>query len=171
MAVGPAGWGAIDKGPAPFCGWYLNLRIWREYQEKWAGWHPFPVTLPTNLVMALKVALDRLTEETVEGRIQRYASVARFLRQGLKERRFSCLVEDAWAASAVTAAIPPAGITAEYLVNHLRENWRIRIAGGMGDLQGKIIRIGHMGRSASTESIELLLSALDECCPGPVYEG
>ena len=165
VAVGPTGWQAIDRNPAPFCGWYLNLRTWREYQEKWAGWHPFPVTLPTNLILALKVALDRLVLETVEGRVQRYASVARFLRQGLRERGFTLLVEDAWAASTVTAAKPPAGVTPEQLVNCLREKHRIRIAGGMGDLQGKIIRIGHMGQAASIEAMELLLSALDECCP------
>jgi alanine-glyoxylate transaminase/serine-glyoxylate transaminase/serine-pyruvate transaminase len=163
VAVGHAGWQALDSNPSPFCGWYLNLRTWREYQEKWAGWHPFPVTLPTNLILALQVALNRLVAETVEGRIQRYASTARFLRQGLKEREFTLLVEDARAASVATAAKPPAGITPEHLVNCLRENHHIRIAGGMGDLQGKIIRIGHMGLAASIERMELLLSALDEC--------
>ncbi len=166
VAVGPTGWQALDRNPAPFCGWYLNLRTWREYQEKWAAWHPFPVTLPTNLILALKAALDRLFLETVEGRIRRYASVARFLRQGLKERGFTFLVEDAWASSAATAAKPPSGVTAEHLVSCLRERHRIRIAGGIGDLQGKIIRIGHMGQAASIETMELLLSALDDCLSG-----
>ena len=166
VAVGPIGWEVLDRNPAPFCGWYLNLRTWREYQQKWASWHPFPVTLPTNLVRALQVALDRLIQETVEGRIQRYASIARFVRQGLKARGFTCLVEDAWAASSVTAAIPPPGVTADHLVSCLREKRRIRIAGGMGDLQGRIIRIGHMGQAASLEKMELLLSTLDECCSG-----
>jgi alanine-glyoxylate transaminase/serine-glyoxylate transaminase/serine-pyruvate transaminase len=166
VAVGTAGWQAIDRNPAPFCGWYLNLRTWREYQEKWASWHPFPVTLPTNLFLAFQVALDRLVQETVEGRIQRYASITRFLRQGLKERGFSFLVEEAWASSAATAARPPSGVAPDYLVSKLREKHHIRIAGGMGDLQGKIIRIGHMGQAASIETVERLLNALDEYLSG-----
>jgi aspartate aminotransferase-like enzyme len=99
----------------------------------------------------------------LEGRIQRYASITRFLRQGLKERGFSFLVGEAWASSAATAVIPPPGVTSDYLVKQLREKHHIRIAGGMGDLQGKIIRIGHMGQAASIETMEWLLSALDEC--------
>jgi aspartate aminotransferase-like enzyme len=84
----------------------------------------------------------------------------------LLERGFTLLVKDAWASSAVTAAKPPAGVTAEHLVIWLLEKRHIHIAGGLGELQGKIIRIGHIGQAASIGAMEMLLSALDECCSG-----
>ena len=34
--------------------WYLDLRTWDKYREEWASWHPHPVTMPTNLVLALE---------------------------------------------------------------------------------------------------------------------
>jgi alanine-glyoxylate transaminase / serine-glyoxylate transaminase / serine-pyruvate transaminase len=45
---------------------------------------------------------------------------------------------------------------ADYMDWLLREH-HIRIGGGLGDLSGKIFRIGHMGRAAEPEAIDRYL--------------
>jgi alanine-glyoxylate transaminase / serine-glyoxylate transaminase / serine-pyruvate transaminase len=162
VAVGPMAWQAMDQMKNLFCGWYLNLRTWREYARLWADWHPFPVTLPTNLILALQGSLNKLMKETLEGRIQRYASNAARLRHGLHARGFELLVPDAVASSSVTSAKPPTGLSADDLITHLRVEQHIHVAGGMGKLKGEIIRIGHMGQAATPQAIDRLLAALDD---------
>jgi len=44
----------------------------------------------------------------------------------------------------------------------LRESYNIEIGGGLGELAGKIWRIGLMGESARAESVLSLLAALEE---------
>jgi alanine-glyoxylate transaminase/serine-glyoxylate transaminase/serine-pyruvate transaminase len=162
VAVGTGGWRAIDRKKGAHSGWYLNLRTWREYEQSWGDWHPYPVTLPTNLILALNVALKHLLEETLEGRVKRYARVAQILRSELKKREFTMLVEEAWASSAVTAAKPPARVSPDQLVAYLKEKHHIHIAGGLGELKGEIIRIGHMGQAAGEKAVVQLMAALDE---------
>ncbi|MGA2199160.1 MAG: alanine--glyoxylate aminotransferase family protein, partial [Nitrososphaerales archaeon] len=48
------------------------------------------------------------------------------------------------------------------LRRRLVADFNIMIAGGLGPLKGKVIRVGHMGRSARHESIELTLAALGQ---------
>jgi alanine-glyoxylate transaminase/serine-glyoxylate transaminase/serine-pyruvate transaminase len=162
VAVGRGGWQAIDRKQGADSGWYLNLRTWRQYEQTWGDWHPYPVTLPTNLILALNVALNLLLDETLEGRIRRYASVAKLVRRELGKRGFAKLVGEAWASSAVTAAKPPAGVSPDQLVAYLEEKHHIHIAGGIGELKGQIIRIGHMGGSATEKAVMELMAAMDE---------
>ncbi len=41
----------------------------------------------------------------------------------------------------------------------LLRNHRIRIGGGLGQLSGRIFRIGHMGRAAEPEAVDRYLRA------------
>jgi aspartate aminotransferase-like enzyme len=47
----------------------------------------------------------------------------------------------------------PAGIDGKLLVRRLREEHGVALAGGQGDLEGRIFRIGHMG---ATDGLDLL---------------
>lgn len=162
VAVGTGGWQAIDRKKDAHSGWYLNLRTWREYEQIWGDWHPYPVTLPTNLILAMNVALNQLLEETLEERVKRYATVAKLVRRELEKREFTMLVEEAWASSAVTAAKPPSRLSSDHLIAYLKEKHHIHIAGGIGQLKGEIIRIGHMGQSAKEKAVMQLMAALDD---------
>jgi len=44
----------------------------------------------------------------------------------------------------------------------LLQEFNIEIAGGLGELKGKIWRIGLMGHSSRPEHVKLLLAALEE---------
>ena len=48
-------------------------------------------------------------------------------------------------SAVVTAARMPAGLDSAELVLRIRERTGVQLAGGQGPLQGKIVRIGHIG--------------------------
>jgi len=48
-------------------------------------------------------------------------------------------------SAVVTAVKSPGGLDSAELVKVLRDRYGVTIAGGQGDLKGKIFRIGHIG--------------------------
>lgn len=160
VAVGARAWNVMDRKRDHPAGWYLNLRVWRQYAREWGNWHPFPVTLPTNNVLALRAAIDRLVDEGLEGRIARYRDVARFLRSGLRDLGFEMFVDGEFAANVITAVRRLPGMDVADLITTLREEHGIRISGGMGETSGDIFRVGHMGKAGSRAYASLFLDAL-----------
>jgi aspartate aminotransferase-like enzyme len=42
------------------------------------------------------------------------------------------------------------------------EEWQVMVSGGLHELRGKIIRVGHMGKAASVEYSERLLLGVED---------
>lgn len=162
VAVSRRAWEIMDRKDNPYVGWYLNLKIWRQYAQEWGAWHPFPITMATSNVRALHVSLGKLLAEGLERRIARYHQAAQFFRAGLGPLGFSLFVEGAAATSVLTAVRRLPGLNVAELVTFLNDRYNIHIAGGLGATRGEIFRVGHMGQACSPESISLLLEALNE---------
>ncbi len=162
IAVTPAGWDYIDHQKAPSHGWYLNLRTWRQYEQEWTH-HPYPVTIAINNVVALNRALERILEEGLEARYERHRRAAAVLREGLERLGFTMFADRRWASPTVSVAYPPKGVDPNVLVRTLRERHHIAIAGGLLDLAGKVVRIGHLGTQAHPETMQRVTDALEAC--------
>ena len=54
----------------------------------------------------------------------------------------------------------PEGILAEDILYKMRTQYGIMLAGSFGKLEGKVIRIGHMGANATVENMKVTLRAL-----------
>jgi alanine-glyoxylate transaminase/serine-glyoxylate transaminase/serine-pyruvate transaminase len=160
VAVGKRGWDAIDRNPQKGHGWYLNLRTWRQYAIEWADWHPYPVTLATNNIVALHTSLEHLIKEGIENRLERYTQLARRLRNGLHEIGMSPYTPDEQMCPVLTAAYGPPGVPTGQIVSYLAEKHRIKIAGGLGVLKDKVFRIGHMSPSTTQNDIDTVVEAL-----------
>ena len=157
VAAGPRALEVIADGRPKAAGWYLNLATWKKFADEWAGWHPHPTTVPTNVIEAFDVALGDLLKEGVEHRWRRFARARDRVREGLEEMGFSMLSPLATASPVTTAAYGLPGMDlADYMAWLLREH-HIRIGGGLGPLSGKIFRVGHMGRAAEPEAIDRFL--------------
>jgi len=157
IAIGKLAWNRINRMKSP--GWYLNLRVWKEYREKWGNWHPHPVTQAVNNIKALRVGLERILKEGLDARFKRHHKIARELRQGLREIGFTPYVPDGIASNGVTSVLGPEGKVDELLA-YVQKQEGILLAGSLGALKGKVFRIGHMGPSASEEAVNSVLSAL-----------
>src|SRR4029077_21015083 len=159
VAAGPRALAALDDGRPKAAGWYLNLATWRRYTDLWGDWHPHPTTMPTNNVEAFDLALTRLLEEGVEQRWRRLAAARDRVREGLEEMGFEMLSPVSTASPVTTASYGLPGMDVPDYMGWLLRNHRIRIGGGLGQLSGRIFRIGHMGRAAEPEAIDRYLRA------------
>jgi alanine-glyoxylate transaminase / serine-glyoxylate transaminase / serine-pyruvate transaminase len=163
LAVSPRAWEAIDSSPVKNHGWYSDLRTWRWYATSpdWANWHPSPITMATNNVMALRVGLESLLAEGIATRLERYCRLAYRLRDGLRRIGMRPYTPDERMAPVLTAAYGPAGIPTGKIIETLAEDDHIKIAGGLGLLKDQIIRIGHMSPTTSEADMDEVLEALE----------
>jgi len=106
----------------------------------------FPYTPAINLLYALNEALDMLAEEglpTVFARHSRYAQATRMAAAawGLE---LQCLDPAAYAPG-VTAIRTPEGHSADNLRKVILEKFNMSLGNGLGRIEDRVFRIGHMG--------------------------
>jgi len=140
----------------------LSFDTWDWYTREWASWHPYPTTMPSGLLRALHLSLNKILQEGLEARWARHARLARLFRQGLRNLGFRiAAVDETVASPTVTAAFVPEGADAHALMRFLREELRIAIGGGIAEWAGKAIRVGHMGPTASLDKLVPVLVGLE----------
>ena len=159
VAVGERAWRRIERGSRP--GWYLNLSTWARYESEWGDWHPHPVTHAVNNVRALHLALERILDEGLESRFERHRRVTGKLREGIQRMGMRPLVEEEHASHGVTSVVAPIADLGA-LLEAVQARHRILLAGSLGELKGKVFRIGHMGPGATEDAVEDVLAALEE---------
>lgn len=160
VSVSQSAWKLIDKTPDP--GWYLNLKTWKKFALDWSDWHPFPVTMAVNNVLALQKSLTRILDEGLNQRFKRHRELARFLRASLRNLNFDLFVDDRCASSTVTSVRVGSDFNIDELKEYLENEFSIKIAGSLGEMEGKLFRIGHMGPGASYDSLLPLLYGIEE---------
>ncbi|MCC6147540.1 MAG: alanine--glyoxylate aminotransferase family protein [Anaerolineaceae bacterium] len=161
-AVGKRGWGFVNRNPQKGHGWYADLRVWQKYAVEWGDWHPFPITMATNNVVALKASIDNLLVEGLETRLNRYRELALRLRNGLRKIGMEPYTPDEIMSPVLTAAYGPEGVETSKIVTYMAQEHQIKIAGGLGDLKNIVIRIGHMAPTVSEVEIDQVLDALSQ---------
>ncbi len=160
VAVSQKGWRAIDAQPSRPGSWYLNLRTWRRYAHEDAEYHPHPVTIPTSAMRALNLRIRQIIAQGIDAQLERYAQAAHRFRSGAHQLGLQTLVPESEAVKVVTPVIVPQGVDAAQAVLGLRERHGLLTSGGLGELHGRIIRIGHMGKAASDEYVDAALRGL-----------
>jgi alanine-glyoxylate transaminase/serine-glyoxylate transaminase/serine-pyruvate transaminase len=162
ISVGRRAWDIVNLRKHTNHGWYLDLRTWRWYAENWGTWHPAPVTMPTNLILALRTSLLKIAEIGLEAHIAKHKRACLAVRAGLKNLGFKMFVPDAHAAPTVTAAIPRAEFSAADMIHWLAAERGLAISGGIAEMSGKIVRIGHLGKATTREYLHEFLAAVEE---------
>ncbi len=155
-------WDLVKRRKGEIHSTFLDLNSWREAIDVDSSWgHPHPTSMPTSLIVALRKAVSMALEEGLEARYRRHADAARVLRDGMKAMGLETFTDPTYYSSTVSVARVEERWDAE-LRKRLVKDYNIMIAGGLGPLKGKVIRIGHMGRSARRENIDLTLAALGQ---------
>jgi alanine-glyoxylate transaminase/serine-glyoxylate transaminase/serine-pyruvate transaminase len=106
----------------------------------------FPYTPAINLLYALNEALDMLAEEglpNVFARHNRYAQATR-LAVAAWGLELQCADPTAYAPG-VTAIRTPEGHSADRLRNIILEKFNMSLGNGLGRIENRVFRIGHMG--------------------------
>lgn len=160
IAISRRAWEMIEKTKKP--GWYLNLHTWKRFTQEWGEWHPHPVTMPSGLVRALHLSLERILEEGLEARWERHRRVARFFRHGLEKLGLRMVPSVESRSPTVTAAWAHEKLPTHSLIECLKEKHGIALAGGLDELKGQIFRVGHMGPTASLSAVVPVLLGIEE---------
>ena len=116
-----------------------------------------PWTPALTLIIALNEALKMIQEERLENVIRRHARNAKAVRLAVKALGLPLLASIP--ANCTTAVVPKEG-TADKIRQQLDDVYGVKVAGGQGELKGKIIRLGHLGFYYETE-MYTMISALE----------
>ncbi|MFB6302313.1 MAG: alanine--glyoxylate aminotransferase family protein [Haloferacaceae archaeon] len=143
----------------PARSWYLDLGLLDGY---WGEDRAYHHTAPISNVYALREALRIAAEEGIEERWERHREVAGELRDGLVEMGLEMNAPDEYWLPPLNAVRVPDGVDDGAVIARLRDEYDIEIAGGLGDLEGDVWRIGCMGHSARRDNVAYLLSALED---------
>ena len=138
VALSSRAWEAADRSDLPR--YYFDFRANRASFEK-ASQPRF--TVATSLVNGLAVSLRMIREEGIEAIAERHCRLGAATRAGVAALDLELFSRNP--NNAVTAIVPPEGIEVDRIRSLLLEEHGIRVAGGQGDLSGKIFRIGHLG--------------------------
>lgn len=107
------------------------------------GWFPF--TPATNLVIGLRSALDMLLAEGLDEVFARHRRHADAVRAAVEQwgLEFLCQPEAA-RSNSVTAILLPVGVNDPEIRASLLERFAVTLGGGLGRLQNRCLRIGHL---------------------------
>jgi aspartate aminotransferase-like enzyme len=117
-------------------------------------------TPAVSIVVGLRTVLRMLEAEGLVGAFRRHDRLARATRAGVEALGLGLFCK-ATPSPALTAVTAPAGVDSERIVAAYSKDHNITIAGGQGEMKGKIFRLGHMGYAAEFDVI-VALAALEQ---------
>jgi alanine-glyoxylate transaminase/serine-glyoxylate transaminase/serine-pyruvate transaminase len=158
ISFGSAAIKALESRKSPVVSWYLDMSMVRSY---WGAERKYHHTAPINMIYALREALRIIAEEGLEARFARHQLNHRALVAGIEAMGLAMLVPESERLPMLNAICIPEGINDTKVRKALLNDFGIEIGGGLGDLQGKIWRVGLMGHSSSRKNVFLFLSILE----------
>jgi alanine-glyoxylate transaminase/serine-glyoxylate transaminase/serine-pyruvate transaminase len=106
----------------------------------------FPYTPATNLLYALREALEMIHEEGLENIFRRHQRYGDATRAAVRAWGLEILCEEPGEYSnSLTAVVLPDGHNADRLRQIILEKFDMSLGTGLGQLAGKVFRIGHLG--------------------------
>lgn len=106
----------------------------------------FPYTPPVGLMNGLKLSLDMLLDEGLENVFARHTRIADGVRAAVAAWGLElCAASPDVYSDTVSAIRTPDGFNATDIVTHAADAYGVAFGIGLGDVAGKVFRIGHLG--------------------------
>lgn len=137
--------------------WYLDLTTIQKY---WGGERTYHHTAPISSIYALYEGLRLIAEEGLTARWQRHQANAELLWDAMSALGFEPHVAWEYRLPSLTTVTVPAGVDEAALRKRLLLDYNIEVGGGLGELKGRVWRIGLMGYTSTPENVHRLTSAL-----------
>ncbi len=138
--------------------YYLDVALFEQYWGTNRFYHHTP---PVTFYYALLEALRIVEEEGLEARFARHRLNHLALVAGIEAMGLAMLVEPAYRLWTLNAIRIPSGVDDGKVRGRLLQEFGIEIGGGLGDLKGKIWRVGLMGKNSTASNVMLFLAALE----------
>src|SRR3989338_5812250 len=137
LAASQKAWGLNKSAKLPR--YYTDLARCETSLKDWDT----PFTPALTLVLALREALAQIHKEGIEKVWMRTAKLAEETRQAVQKLGLELFSKQP--ANTLTAVKVPPGINGEKLISTMRDEKGVTMAGGQGEMKGKVFRISHMG--------------------------
>jgi alanine-glyoxylate transaminase/serine-glyoxylate transaminase/serine-pyruvate transaminase len=138
---------------------YLDMNMLGKY---WGSERAYHHTAPSSMNYALLEALRIISEEGLERRYERHRRNHLALVAGIEAMGLRMFVEKSYRLWSLNAVSIPGGIDDVKVRKKLLEEYNLEIGGGLGNLKGKIWRVGLMGYSSSEANVTYFLTALEQ---------
>jgi aspartate aminotransferase-like enzyme len=153
-ALGEKAWAKSKTSTLPK--YYFNLTEERKSVAK----NEAHFTPAVSIIIGLREVLRMLDKEGLPNVFKRHDRLARATRAGVEALGLE-LFARATPSPALTAVVSPSGVDSEKIVRAYAQAHNITIAGGQGEMKGKVFRLGHMGYAAEFDVI-VALAALEQ---------
>ncbi|MFT4784659.1 MAG: alanine-glyoxylate transaminase/serine-glyoxylate transaminase/serine-pyruvate transaminase [Paracoccaceae bacterium] len=106
----------------------------------------YPYTPSVGLLNGLKVATEMLLDEGIDNVIARHARIATGVRAAVHGWGLNlCATKPEWYSDTVSAIVVPEGFNATDIVTRAANVYGTAFGTGLGEVAGKVFRIGHLG--------------------------
>ena len=160
-AINDRAWERIDSGKMPTL--YNDVKAFRKSLDTFDA----PYTPAVTLVRGALYVLRGIKERGLENIWAETAMLARATRAAAEALRMKVYPADP--VDSVTAMVVPDGVDEGALRKTIRSKYGFQIAGGQGDLKGRIIRFSHMGYVDAFDTLGVI-SALELTLAGQGYD-
>ncbi len=147
--------------------WYLDMNLVGKY---WGSERTYHHTAPISMNYALLEALRIIVEEGLEARHDRHRRNHLALVRGIEAMGLHMAVEEPYRLWSLNAVAIPAGIDDGKIRKRLLEEYNLEIGGGLGELKGKVWRVGLMGYGSSEPNVLYFLTALEQTLRAEGFE-
>ena len=140
--------------------WFLDMNLVMGYWGEGAQ-RSYHHTAPVNAIYALHESLTILKSEGLEQSWARHKHNHGALKAGLEAMGLSLIVDEKDRLPQLNAVSIPDGIDEAQVRKTLLTDYSLEIGAGLGQLAGKVWRIGLMGYSSRPENVRLCITALE----------
>jgi aspartate aminotransferase-like enzyme len=169
VAVGPRAWEVMERRRRKPSSLVYDLLRWK---EQWipvsrGGLVPDgsprrqPVSIPTHLTAAMRVAAGLILEEGLPARFRRHEVAGAALRAGLTAMQLEMFPDPSLYSNTVSCVKTPGDVEPAAVVARMRDQYGILVGTGLDRMRTTTLRIGTMGITASPHYVLPTLSALE----------
>jgi alanine-glyoxylate transaminase / serine-glyoxylate transaminase / serine-pyruvate transaminase len=155
----------IQARKTPVQSWFLDLTLVMGYWGSGAK-RAYHHTAPVNAMYGLHEALRMVCEEGLEQAWARHRHHHLALAAGLAAMGLRLRVAEAHRLPQLNVVELPAGIDDAGTRRRLLDDYGLEVGGGLGDLAGKVWRIGLMGAACTRANVLTCLAAIDGVLTG-----
>jgi alanine-glyoxylate transaminase/serine-glyoxylate transaminase/serine-pyruvate transaminase len=150
----------IKQRQHPVQSWFLDMDLVMGYWGQGAK-RAYHHTAPVNSIYALHESLLILHQEGLENAWARHHQNHLRLKLGFEKLGLELVVEENYRLPQLNMVKIPNGIDDGQVRSRLLSEFNLEIGAGLGELAGKVWRIGLMGCGSSQKNIDYCLSSLE----------
>lgn len=144
---------AMKNRKTPIASFYGNLQTFEGYYEnRW-----FPYTMPISDIKGLAQALKNIEQDS--DIVERHQNIAQRVRYAVRNCGLELYQKDGFCGT-VTVIKVPGNVTAAEILEKMKKDHNIMIAGSFDVMEGQVLRIGHMGENCREDKVRKTLRAL-----------